>query len=203
MFTELQKTNILAAKEVLLDNLIPFDNLFHVFCADVMLRESLWKSNVFVSGGAIASILQKEKPKDIDIYFNQETVAINLINWIKLNRPELIDTVDKKYTETVGVDGKSITTNATTLLLSNSVLNDNVKIQLITRHYGSVEDITSSFDFIHCCTSFKFDDKKLYISPKQYDCIIRKILLINNHNSLTDKRIRKFTDRGYRYVNTY
>ena len=31
MFTELQKTDILAAKEVLLDNLIPFDNLFHVY----------------------------------------------------------------------------------------------------------------------------------------------------------------------------
>ena len=203
MFTELQKTDILAAKEVLLDNLIPFDNLFHVFCADTKLTESIWKSNVFVSGGAIASILQKEKPKDIDIYFNQEPVAINLINWIKSNRPEFIDTVDKKYSGTVGVDGKLITTNATTLLLSNTILNGNVKIQLITRHYGSVEDITSSFDFIHCCTSFKFDDNKLYISPKQYDCIVNKRLLINNHNSLTDKRIRKFTDRGYRYVNTY
>lgn len=203
MFTELQKTDILATKEVLLDNLIPFDSLFHAFCADTKLTESICKSNVFVSGGAIASILQKEKPKDIDIYFNHQPVAIILINWIKSNRPEFIDTVDEKYSETVGVDGKLITTNATTLLLSNSVLNDNVKIQLITRQYGSVEDITSSFDFIHCCTSFKFDDNKLYISPKQYDCIIRKILLINNHNSLTDKRIRKFTDRGYRYVNTY
>lgn len=151
----------------------------------------------FVSGGCIASLLQDEIPKDYDIYFFSKEWADKIVN-LYTNDPSYMNEVavyEEKYRDVLtnkNVGDMVITENAVSL--KNG-------LQLITKHYGTPEDIRKTFDFVHCLPYYNSLQDKLYISREQYDCCVNKILKINNSANLTVWREEKFKSRGYKYGN--
>lgn len=139
--------------------------------------------NCVLSGGATASIMLNEPINDFDLYFkNKEAMAkFNKLMEYKSYRGMIKD-ADAKY----GPGHKLVTPRATTLF------ND---LQLITMMLD--EDRHATFDFVHCRPYYDIDEDKFYISPKEYQCIVTKKLVVNNPETLTDKRINKFKERGW------
>ena len=99
-----------------------------------------------------------------------------------------VKSVNEKYMETL-VDGKLVTVNATTF--------DN-DIQVIT--LGTVA-MRETFDFVHCMPWMDLYSSKLHISKKQYNLIKKKHLIKNPDCSLSlsDKRMSKYVNKGWRF----
>jgi hypothetical protein len=145
--------------------------------------------DMFLSGGAIASLIQGQEPKDWDVYFNNQ-LSQHIVTGI-FNTNEYSDEVaviDEKYRQVTSSNDKCITENAMTL--KNG-------IQLITKHNGMPDQIRDTFDFVHCKPYYHFGHDLLFISKEQYDLCFNKKLKINNMKSLTTWRQSKFEQRGY------
>lgn len=143
-------------------------------------------NNMFLSGGAIASLLQGEQPKDWDFYFINYD-SMDKIRTHVLQYRDAIADVDPKYMEVLGEDGKMITANAITMKDGSS---------FITMIVGPAHDVKNSFDFIHCTPHYQ--DDKLYISENQYECCTKKLLRVNNILRIKSERTDKFVKRGYK-----
>jgi hypothetical protein len=159
----------------------------------VYLKEKIPSSHyndMFLSGGAIASLIQGGQPKDWDVYFMNpiaQKVVIDLFTTDYLLSDD-IAVIDEKYREMTKGDGKCITENAMTLK------ND---IQLITTHNGTPDEIRETFDFVHCKPYYHFGKDQLFISKEQYDLCYNKKLKVNNMKAQTTWRQSKFEQRGY------
>lgn len=167
---------------------------------DIMLSQS-WCSrpwhpvprlsihDAYLSGGAIASLLQNETPKDWDYYFNDFSSMHNISQFLtNTNNADLIQDVDPAYSEVFGTNGKMITSQAITTVTGDS---------FITLLYGHPDQVRKSFDYVHCMPYYDISSKKLYISPKQYRACTHKKLIVNNPQSIKTWRTEKFKQRGY------
>lgn len=143
--------------------------------------------NMFLSGGAIASLIQDQNPKDWDVYFTDEQTQKIVVD-IFINHSDEIQDIDEKYRQVISNQEKCITENAITL--TNG-------IQLITKHNGSPDDIRDTFDFVHCKPYYHFGKDQFFISREQYDLCYNKKLKINNMKAQTTWRQAKFEQRGY------
>lgn len=184
---------ILYAKSCIHQRLVDFDLTIGKLGRNMVL-------SYFVSGGCIASILQGEEPKDIDIYFVSQFVADPIIKLYTTDPSYMgeVADIDEKYRDVPNTpymlsQGKMVTENAVTL--KNG-------LQLITKHYGTPDEIRQTFDFVHCMPYYDARNDKLYISREQYNCCVNKCLVINNSANLTTWREDKFIKRGYYYGNS-
>lgn len=142
---------------------------------------------MYLTGGAIASLIQGEKPKDLDFYFTDEAFMLAMRAHLLHHKQHIAD-VDPKYKEVLGENGKMITANAITM-------DDGASF--ITMIWGTPEQIKSTFDYVHCTPHYSLADKLLYISPKQYTAAVNKVLIVNNESSVKEYRTTKFKERGY------
>ena len=143
-----------------------------------------------LTGGAISSIMLNETPKDYDLYLDDKDDILYFKQYVSSIDPNLIQDANEKYVEVL-VQGKLVTANATTF--KNS-------LQVITLHTA---DARSTFDFVHCMPWYKISDHKLYISKRQYNAIINKHLIKNEHKNafaLSHKRIEKYTAKGWKFI---
>jgi len=157
------------------------------------VRKSEWAvdyilpwDKMYLSGGAIASVIQGETPKDLDFYFLDELSMRNMETHL-LYKVEYIKDVDEKYRDAVGKDGKMITEKAITMRNGAS---------FITMQFGEPTFVKSSFDYVHCTAHYSLLESKLYISPKQYRACKNKLLIPNSVTS-SHARANKFLNRGY------
>lgn len=150
------------------------------------------KNNSILTGGSISSVMNGEKPNDYDLYLNQENDIRDFKQYIKIFQEpyDFIEDIDEKYTQ-VEIEGKLVTANATTF--KNG-------IQVITM---STADARNNFDFVHCMPWFRLSSGVLFISKKQYDAIKSKTLIKNENYKLylSQKRVEKYTSRGWRFKN--
>jgi hypothetical protein len=145
--------------------------------------------DMFLSGGAIASLIQGVEPKDWDVYFTNTTAQHIVTGIFNMNEySDEVAVIDEKYRQVTSSNDKCITENAMTL--KNN-------IQLITKHNGTPDEIRETFDFVHCKPYYHFGHDRLFISKEQYDLCYNKKLKINNMKSLTTWRQSKFEQRGY------
>ena len=184
-FTPAEREHIQAVKQTLIRKLYdPITGLLSVpFSNDNTSFADIARSDLFLSGGAIASLLQGDEPKDLDIYSH---VSLDGLFKTKLI-DEHFDDIDNAYGESE-VDGKIVTPNAITMKKG---------VQFILMQSGTPAQIKKTFDYVHCTPHFSFADNKLYISKKQYDACVNKKLIVNNHTAVSNRRIEKFKQRGY------
>lgn len=146
----------------------------------------------FVSGGVIASLLQYEQPKDIDIYFKAELpmkeATVGLLQYL----PDIKD-VDDQYRDVIGTNGKMITERSITMSTGHS---------FISMHHGHPDDVRKTFDYLHCTPYYDVETNLLYISEAQYVAATQKILEVNNPKTFTNLRQNKFLKRGYKLGET-
>ena len=143
-----------------------------------------------VSGGVSASFFHSEQPNDIDIYFKHEQARDEFMNLLKDDKfhTDIAD-VNPKYGLDTLVNGKLITSNATTF--KNGV-------QIIIMDTVSVRE---HFDYIHTMPWYDCDSKLYHISPGQYNSIKNKQLVVNPNANLktpTNSRRLKFLSRGWK-----
>ena len=151
--------------------------------------ERVW-DNLFLTGGAIASVIQDEIPKDWDLYFTDRSSMETVKKYLSLPSVEShIKDCDPSYKDSFGQNGKMITANAITMSYGDW--------SFITMIYGTPQEIKSTFDYVHCTPHYSFKEDKLYISPVQYRACVEKKLIVNNESSLKQYRESKFLERGY------
>lgn len=144
---------------------------------------------VYLTGGAIASLLQGTQPKDWDFYFVDDDTMHKFEKHLLAYQESIAD-VDPRYGN-YGVNGKMITGNAITM---------NNGFSFIIKVFGEPNEVKRSFDYIHCKPHYHLKDGNLYISRKQYDCAVRKELVVNNPSAVKPYRLHKFLERGYKNV---
>jgi len=147
-----------------------------------------------LSGGAIASLMHDDAPNDYDLYLKDNNLITFFNQYVSemanTAHKDLIKDANEKYYDSGKIPGKMVTANATTF--KNG-------IQVITLHASNARN---TFDFVHCMPWYDIGLNKLHISYKQYDAIIHKRLIKNDHgyaSPLSQKRVEKYTDRGWRF----
>lgn len=145
-------------------------------------------NKVYLSGGAIASIIQGEEPKDWDFYFEDLIAMEDFTHDIMTNHLQEVKDVDPKYTDCLGKDGKMITSKAITMKDGSS---------FITMIAMEPAEVKKTFDYKHCLAHYSIKDGLLHISPETYRAAKDKKLIVNNSNAIKPWREHKFLSRGY------
>ena len=191
-FTDSEIDRVLKAKVTLRDLLDRKAQLFsEQYKSDVF---DFLRLNCWLTGGAVASLLQGQHPKDFDFYVRNSTSCSDAVLqdlFIKEGAPyyDLVQTCNPSY---MGMEqaGRVITANAITLKAG---------IQII--RLANFETSRKNFDFIHCMPYYDWD--KLYISRQQLDSILTKTLVPNPESrQLTHHRLQKFKERGWKLNHT-
>ena len=143
--------------------------------------------NAILTGGAIASIMLQETPKDYDLYLSDANHILWFKQYVMSMDQNLIQDANEKYVD-VQMAGKLVTANATTFKNNLQVITMNTAI------------VRSTFDFVHCMPWYSLSNNTLHISIKQYHAIMNKKLIKNENfiNSLSIKRIEKYVSRGWK-----
>jgi len=153
----------------------------------------LLRANATLSGSSISSIYHGENVNDFDFYFNDRRVIESVVEVFKhdLKLQEQIVTWNayEDNTDIPVIDGKSFTNRAITL---------KNKIQLIVM--GTLDEVRPTFDMIHCMPCYDLTNNVFRISEKQMHAIENKLIVKNpaRVSPVTDKRIQKFLDRGWK-----
>lgn len=73
------------------------------------------------------------------------------------------------------------------------------KIQIVIRFYGSVEEIHTNYDFVHCTCSYDFSENKVDLPADALEAIINKELRYtgSKYPLCSIIRSRKFIQRGW------
>jgi hypothetical protein len=144
--------------------------------------------NGILTGGCVSSLFHGEIPNDYDIYLKSTNSIILFKSLISEYTDSIAEYVDKYSEHKVG--DKIITNWAVTF--KNG-------IQVIV--HDTVDVRRPQFDFIHCMPWYDIEKDLFYISREQYDCIRDKKLVKNPKYTmhLSNKRISKYNDRGWRF----
>ena len=152
--------------------------------------EDILLNHIVITGGYFASLLQIEKINDIDVYLlDYEGLLVDLEEEGYVYFRDMIikagyriipgnghkHTLDKKITDVFTVEG--------------------TKYQFMVTDHVSREELLAGFDYKHCTISWH--KGKLYLTETAFHAAARKILIINNKESVTEKRREKFIARGY------
>jgi hypothetical protein len=138
----------------------------------------LVKNNAIVAGGAIASLLNHEIPRDFDVYLRNEYALENIAQYYDRSSRH------KSYYPVYA------TQNAITLADG---------IQVILRFHGEPEQITQNFDFLHCKGFYTMWDGEMTIPPESLKVIVNKQLhyVSNKYPIGSLIRMCKFVSRGW------
>lgn len=185
MFTEQEKRHIREVKDTI---------RFHI---RGLKREFDWwkiveeNDAVYLTGGAIGSLLRNEMPKDWDFYFYSEDSAKSFKRILEFTYDDEIKEVNELYSEHKDASGRMITANAITMKSDDS---------FIFTFAGSPADLRKSFDFVHCLPFYTIMSDTLYISKQQYNACVNKKLIYNTDiKDVKQWRVEKFVKRGYTF----
>ena len=83
-------------------------------------------------------------------------------------------------------------------LTSNAITLSN-KIQLIIRFYGNIEEIHSTYDFVHCTNYYDYKENHLELKKEALECILSKTLIYrgSKYPVCSVIRTRKFIKQGW------
>lgn len=187
----------------------------------------LCEENTIVTGGSIVSMLTGEKVNDYDIYFRdiETTYAvatyyfdkidcekdekdcvvkfedrvktfISSRGFLKANKSKI--NVSEDGEESVEEQENEKPKYLPAFITSNAIsLTD--KIQIITRFFGSPDEIHKNFDFIHCQCYYDYKDRELVLPQKSLLSILTKTLRYSGskYPVCSIFRLRKFLKRGW------
>lgn len=187
--------------------------------------QALVRTDCFVTGGAIVSMLQGETPNDYDVYFKRQRTAYFVADYYaklfnKLNpgydtELRLEDRVNIKgetenriilFTQSLGVAkeaeglGDVLKMKYRPKFLSENAITLSDKMQLIVRFVGSPEEIHKNYDFVHTTNYYDYQSDKLCLNLDALEAILTKTLIYNGslYPVASVLRIRKFIERGWR-----
>lgn len=163
-----------------------------------------------LTGGAIASMLQGENPVDYDIFFDNSTTLKKIMNYyakLVVENTEHSYLEVESYTDILGetayrfnVEPKGIQFEKNNELglryITRNAISFENGIQIITRFYGNVDKIHSTFDFTH---AMNYCGNRLVLDPKLMLQATSKKLIYKGSRYPVSSILRafKFIKRGY------
>lgn len=104
--------------------------------------------------------------------------------------PDIQETKEEREQENPKYRPRYFTTNAISL---------SDKIQLIIRFYGSVDEIHTNYDFVHCTCSYDHSENKVNLPSRALEAILNKELYYvgSKYPLCSIIRARKFVTRGW------
>lgn len=86
------------------------------------------------------------------------------------------------------------------VFLSQNAITLSDKIQLVTRFYGTPEDIYRNYDFIHVCQHYDYASNELVTNPKAMEALLSKTLIYSGslYPVCSMFRLKKFIARGWK-----
>ncbi len=192
------------------------------------------KQNAIVTGGAIVSMLNSEKPNDYDIYFKTKESCKAIAEyyakkWNEVHKDKLKVNIEEdeegritamiKSLGVVAEEGESTIDDNTEpgvqevkdesaeekpryrpRYISTNALSLSQGIQIIIRFYGSVEEIHTNYDFVHCTCAYDYAENSLSLPSRALEAIINKELYYDGskYPLCSIIRTRKFISRGWK-----
>lgn len=208
------------------------------------------KEGTFITGGAVASLLDYGKVNDLDIYFKDTytalKVAIYYVDMFNVNRQRPVEILHpeysandltiqaprteveletfkdkllpvKTYIKSEGVaedtslvnasktakegaeDSETETPKHLPVFVTDNAITLTGKVQLILRFVGSIHDIHTNFDFVHCtCWYDPFEDELGLPQEALVSIMTKELVYTGSKYPLCSLfRMRKFINRGY------
>lgn len=187
MFSEQDKIKILKLKS----SIASYYNLQMKKIGDRQL-EALFYENCIISGGCISSLFHDEAVKDIDVYATSSKAVLTIKDYI-INTGKNIKSVEA-YDIDANANKVTKTDKQIQLITDNAVTLTN-DVQFI--YMDTWENCKKKFDFIHCQPHYDLTTQKLYISEAQFNAIKNKQLIPTGLVEVKDKRLNKYTKRGW------
>jgi len=167
-------------------------------------------SHVIVAGGCIPALLLDEQVNDFDVYLDDAQAAKALVeHYIRVHKLggfaktgvgrrskkfylEVTDDLHyvENYQQVSNYGAISISKNAITL--SND-------IQIVVKHIGTPEYITSFFDFVHVTSFYVHGTESLVLKPEATESTLARTLIYQGGKYPVASlfRMRKFLQRGW------
>ena len=109
-----------------------------------------------------------------------------------------INKVDPNKIDTQEIDGADEGKYEIKFISANAItLSD--KIQLVTRFYGTPEEIHKNFDFVHAMGVYDYHENELHTTVEQLEALLSKSLIYKGslYPLASIFRARKFINRGW------
>jgi hypothetical protein len=183
----------------------------------------LLANNVIVTGGAIASMLLKEKVNDYDVYFRTRDAAVAAARLYVPEGGQAKVEVQEDRVRIVtpsGHRGTTITSQAAIdetyeneeeaaqavedtaykpLFISTNAITLSGKIQLVLRFFGEPDAIHENYDFVHCTNYWTaWNDELVLRQPALEALLSRELRYVGSKYPLASIiRLRKFIKRNW------
>lgn len=143
--------------------------------ADPFIRQKI-TNNAFIAGGCIASLLLNEKPKDYDVFFLDQSILTQVVNYYS------------NGDENLYVDYQ----NDNAILLKNG-------IHIVKKLVGNPAEVCEKFDFQHCKCSYCPSTNALTIPSVALEPMLTKELIYTGSDYPFSSLVRtkKFIKRGW------
>ena len=195
---------------------------------DEVLRDRI-RDNTIVTGGSIASMLLGEGVNDFDIYFRDRQTTLMVAEYYasvannEFDRGVTVDTQTKKNLHgdmeervIINVPSSGIvdreeeariskTEEATKKpyhiqFMSENAITLSDSVQLVTRFYGSPDEIHSNYDFVHAKSYWDHARKDLVIPAEAMESMLCRTLHYTGslYPIASIFRMKKFIERGWR-----
>jgi len=171
---------------------------------DLSIR-NLVNNNTIITGGCIASLLNKEPVNDFDIYMRTEEAAFLIARYycntvsIPCEPVPGIDRITIALPKGKPVKKKVPKEKYSVAYISPLAITLTNKIQITVRFFGEPKKIHSNYDFIHCTGYWTSWNKELHIHKNVIDATEKKKLIyIGSKYPVSSLiRIKKFNARGW------
>lgn len=185
---------------------------------DYKIRK-LFRKNTYIAGGAVASLIRGEKPKDYDIFFKDKETMNKIIKYYvdshnarhsNTNSDNTIRTFETDYGELKLMLSREYVASdeenneyMNPIVFSNRAITLPNDIQIITQADDDVS-IIESFDYVHTMCAYYPYENKLFIKEEALRAIQRNELIYNMQASNpvgSAKRLLRFLGRGWKLSN--
>lgn len=135
-----------------------------------------------IAGGWFTSVINKETPRDIDVFFLDHTGKLN----------------NDRYNSYINIDKDSQVQYMNNPHVKKAFTIKDCPINFIYTDYEMPVDVIKEFDFLHCCVTYLTDMNKLVLSKDTFEAIKQKHLIINDKTRTPYPfRVNKFKERGF------
>lgn len=185
------------------------------------------KTNIICTGGAIASMLMKERVNDYDLYFKTSSIVKRLVDYyiqqfkarhptatiyseVEHDRVKIIvpsqgilteatdETEDYLNTDPEPTEEEEIPPYAPIFFTTNAITLKG-SIQLVIRFTGPVEEIHENYDYVHCTCSYDYHTDTLTLpNDALLSMMAKRLRYTHSRYPLCSLiRTRKFISRGW------
>lgn len=183
--------------------------------------QKLVQENTIITGGAIASMLLREKVNDYDIYFRNRETQLAVVKYytkdifgshdkiiLLCNNEEVDEKVYlekgdrlKVYIKSVGIMEMKPKKDKkyTPIFVTANAITLSDKVQLITRFCGEPKEIHSNYDFQHTKSWYDSKTGRVTVPPHTWEALMTKELKYTGSKYPLSSiiRTRKFIARGW------